>query len=200
MTSEARNRGHLVLVMGGARSGKSAFAQRLAMQHGGATLFVATGQARDREMASRIEQHRKDRPKGWRTLELDCDVGQGLPSNLAGIDVVIVDCITLLVSNALMRLVGERDVEAALEAESQEAERLVMGEVEGLLGCVGEHRACFIVVSNEVGLGLVPDNRLGRVYRDLLGRANQVLAGAAHEVYFLTAGLPIQVKPAPSLR
>lgn len=188
-----------MLVLGGARSGKSAFAQRLAMQHEGRTLFVATGQAQDQEMASRIEQHRKDRPKGWRTLELDCGVGRELPSNLTGVDVVIIDCITLLVSNVLMRLVGESDVEAALEAEGQEAERQVRSEIEGLLRCIEEHTACFIVVSNEVGLGLVPDNRLGRVYRDLLGKANQMLAGAAREVYFLIAGLPMQVKPGPQL-
>lgn len=195
MTSEARSGGYVVLVLGGARSGKSSFAQRLAMEYGGRTLFVATGQAQDSEMASRIEQHRKDRPKAWRTLELDCDVGRRLASKLTGVDVVIVDCVTLLVSNVLMRLVGERDMEATVEAEAQNAEKQVKEEIDGLLRCIEKHRACFIVVSNEVGLGLVPDNRLGRAYRDLLGQANQMLAHKARDVYFLVAGLPVKVKP-----
>jgi adenosylcobinamide kinase/adenosylcobinamide-phosphate guanylyltransferase len=188
-------KGGLILVLGGARSGKSSFARRLVEDSGGTVLFVATGEALDEEMGWRIEEHKRERPKGWRTLELSYGVGQRLASELAGVDVVIVDCVTLLVSNILMGLVADKDLGAVPDVESGEAERCMKEEIDGLLRCIEEHTACFVVVSNEVGLGLVPDNRLGRVYRDLLGRANQMLAARARDVYFLVAGIPVKVKP-----
>ena len=179
--------GRLLLVLGGARSGKSAYAQRLAEELGGSrVLFVATAQAWDEEMTQRIAQHRQERPAAWRTLEAPHHVGQAIALELDDATVVLVDCLTLLVSNTLLRLSESPDPAAAAAA--------VQAELTALLQTCQGNVATYIVVSNEVGLGLVPDNPLGRLYRDLLGRANQTLAAQAEAVYFMVAGLPVEVK------
>lgn len=179
--------GRLLLVLGGARSGKSAYAQQLAQELGGSrVLFVATAQAWDEEMAQRIIRHQQERPAAWRTLEAPHQVGQAIALELDNAPVVLVDCLTLLVSNTLLRLSESLDSAAAAAA--------VQAELTALLQTCQAHDATYIVVSNEVGLGLVPDNPLGRLYRDLLGQANQRLARHAEAVYFMVAGLPVEVK------
>jgi len=179
--------GQLILVLGGARSGKSAFAQQLAQELGGErVLFVATADAGDEEMRARIEAHRRARPAGWRTLEAPHSVGEAIASGVDDARLVLVDCLTLLVSNAVLTL-GDAPDAAAAEAAA-------LDEVEGLLEAHQLRAATFIVVSNEVGLGLVPANPLGRVYRDALGRANQVLATRADQVYWMVAGLAVELR------
>ena len=179
--------GRLLLVLGGARSGKSAYAQQLAQELGrDDVLFVATAEAWDEDMAQRIARHRQERPATWRTLETPRQVGQTIALHLHDIAVVLVDCLTLLVSNTLLHC-GASPAPAAAEAAVQE-------EVAVLLQTCQTTAAVYIIVSNEVGLGLVPDNALGRLYRDLLGRANQTLAARAEAVYFMVAGLPVDVK------
>jgi adenosylcobinamide kinase / adenosylcobinamide-phosphate guanylyltransferase len=179
--------GRLLLVLGGARSGKSAYAQRLAQQLGGDhVLFVATAEAWDEDMAQRIAQHRQERPTAWRTLETPRQVGHAIALYLHDTPVVLVDCLTLLVSNTLLHC-GESPDPVAAEVAVQE-------EVSALVQTCQTTAATYIMVSNEVGLGLVPDNPLGRLYRDLLGRANQALAARAEAVYFMVAGLPVDVK------
>ncbi|MFC1945773.1 bifunctional adenosylcobinamide kinase/adenosylcobinamide-phosphate guanylyltransferase [Chloroflexota bacterium] len=175
-----------ILLLGGARSGKSYYAQELASKRSGNVLFVATGIALDEEMTRRIQAHRRSRPPGWRTLEVTTGIGAKLLGNLAGFDTVIVDCITLLVNNIMMALP---------QASSGELKAAVTDEIEQLAACF-KLGPDFIIVSNEVGLGLVPEDAASRAYRDLLGRANQMLAGAAEEVYFMAAGIPLRVKPA----
>jgi adenosylcobinamide kinase/adenosylcobinamide-phosphate guanylyltransferase len=178
----------LTLILGGARSGKSAYAQKLAADRGRAVLYVATATAGDEEMASRIASHRAERPAHWRTLEAPTAVGDAIRANAEGVEVILIDCLTLLASNVLMVLpepVVEAKAEAALEAE-----------VAGMLAAYAASSSEWIVVSNEVGLGLVPPYLLGRIYRDALGRANQRLAAAADEVLFMVAGLPLPLKPA----
>jgi adenosylcobinamide kinase/adenosylcobinamide-phosphate guanylyltransferase len=177
--------GEIILVLGGARSGKSRFAQEMADGLSGRVLFVATAEAGDEEMRVRIENHKRSRPADWRTLEAPTKVGAALAAQLGDAEVVIIDCLTLLVSNLM---IGAGD-------EGQQAAR-VAAEVEGLLDCLEQHEVTTIIVSNEVGLGLVPDNSLGRSYRDLLGRANQTLAQRADTVYFMVAGIPLVVKGA----
>lgn len=176
-------------MLGGARSGKSRFAQQLASTLGGKVLFVATAEALDDEMQSRIEAHRRERPAGWRTLECPQGVSDGIRTQAAlqRPDVVILDCITLLVSNLLTRVSA---------GAADDHERRVAGEIDALVRCIEESSSSFIIVSNEVGLGLVPDAPLGRAYRDALGRANQRLASCAAEVYFMVAGIPLKVKEA----
>lgn len=196
MTSGGRLAKDFILILGGGRSGKSTFAQGMAAKLGKRVLFVATGVPLDEEMASRIEEHKKMRPRSWRTLEIDTNVGQKLQGQIEDADVVLLDCITLLVSNIMTKegeISSRHHEEYSGEAISR-AEKRVMTEMEDLIDCISKHAGDFIVVSNEVGLGLVPDNKLGRVYRDLLGRTNQLLARHASKVYFMVSGIPAKIK------
>ena len=198
-----------ILILGGVRSGKSSFAQQMAKGLGGKVLFVATGQPLDEEMASRIAEHKRIRPKNWRTLEIDVRVGQKLNRQIGDAEIVLLDCLSLLVSNVILNpslplsLQAKRSNLLALRADSvknlekidfAKAEKQVLDEIEKLTKCIDKHEGIFIVVSNEVGLGLVPENKLGRIYRDLLGKANQLLAQHADEVYFMASGIPVKIK------
>jgi alpha-ribazole phosphatase len=190
--------GSLTLVLGGARSGKSTFAEQLAGAWGGDdVLYVATAQAGDEEMQERIRRHRQQRPAHWRTLEARRDAGQAIAHQAADASVILVECLTLLVSNVVVDVYDKvEDAETNTHAPEDEAqaERAVLAEVQALVDvarCPGRR---VIVVSNEVGLGVVPPYLLGRVYRDLLGRANQILARHANAVYFLAAGIPKLLK------
>lgn len=181
-------RPRLILVLGGARSGKSAFAERLARGLGQPVTYVATGSAGDAEMARRIAAHRARRPPAWATIEAPRAVGAALRRVPAG--VVVLDCLSLLVAGCLSAAEGE-----VLDAVQEETARAaVEGEVGELLAAQAERRGPLVVVSNEVGLGLVPPYALGRLYRDLLGWANQRVAAAASDVYLLVAGLPLVLK------
>jgi len=149
-------------------------------------LFVATAEARDEEMEARIEAHRRGRPPGWRTVEAPTQTSKAIAAALDDARVVLVDCLTLLVSNVMLSFGDEPD--------ASEAEAAVVTEVKEIIRACTETTATFVIVSNEVGLGLVPGNPLGRLYRDLLGRANQLLAARASRVYWMVAGLPIELK------
>ena len=176
----------LTLILGGARSGKSSYAERLAAQMGGRILYVATAVAGDDEMAERIAAHCAARPAGWVTLETPRAAGAAIQASEGKFEVVLLDCLTMLASNVIVAL--HEPVAAA------EAEAALKREVDGLLSAYKVSQAAWLVISNEVGLGLVPPYPLGRVYRDALGRANQQLASAAGHVYFMVAGLPLVVK------
>ncbi|MBN2186371.1 MAG: bifunctional adenosylcobinamide kinase/adenosylcobinamide-phosphate guanylyltransferase [Dehalococcoidia bacterium] len=195
-----------ILILGGARSGKSSFAQKLAGKLGQKVLFVATGEPLDEEMALRIKEHRRTRPKNWRTLEIGIKVGQKLGHQINDAEVVLLDCLTLLVSNILTKeyrgtspsnSTGEDSGESASDETISKAEKQVMSEMEELINVADKYEGDFVVVSNEVGLGLVPETKLGRDYRDILGRANQFLARHASEVYFMAAGIPLKIKESP---
>lgn len=176
----------LIFVLGGARGGKSSYAQSLALERGGAdVLYVATAEALDEEMRTRIAAHKAERPSGWRTLEVPSLRGADLAQEMRDSRVILVDCLTLLASNVLMRVSGSRmdQYEAELEAE-----------IKYLLETCARSVATWVVVSNEVGLGLVPENPLSRAYRDALGRANQQVAAQADQVLFMIAGIPMRVK------
>jgi adenosylcobinamide kinase/adenosylcobinamide-phosphate guanylyltransferase len=184
-----------ILIIGGARSGKSYFAQELARKLGGQVLFVATAEAGDQEMRQRFEEHRKGRPPNWRTLEATCHVGLRIEQEVGNAQVVIADCITLLLSNILSR----HSDQALEQIEESVLEGQVAAEINELVECMKKVDASFIIVSNEVGLGLVPASRVGRLYRDLLGKANQMLAQCVDEVYLMAAGLPVKIKPVVEL-
>ena len=173
----------IILVLGGARSGKSSYAQELAAKIGGRVLYVATAEALDDEMAERIEEHRKSRPSSWKTVEAPDNVAAATADHVGAADVVIVDCVTLLLCN-----IGDEDI-GVEEWKSRAA-----GELEALVALAESTGAHFIVVSNELGLGLVPPYPLGRGFRDVVGWANQMLARRADEVYFLVAGIPVALK------
>lgn len=168
------------------RSGKSSFAQELALKLNQPVLFVATAEAGDEEMRQRIEKHKQRRPAAWKTLEVTIDIGSHISRKMRGSQVVIVDCITLLVNNIFGQYNNQTD--ASLIGEK------VAAEINELIECIQQSDATFIIVTNEIGLGLVPTGEMSRLYRDLLGEANQRLAQTADEVYLMVAGLPIQVK------
>ena len=177
--------GQLTLILGGARSGKSSYAEKLAAELGPRVLYIATAEIGDEEMAQRITAHRLARPPAWLTLEAPRNVGAVLGQVDYQPDALLLDCLTLLVSNIVL----------ALESEPQPViEAAVQAEIEILLAARARFDAPLIIVSNEVGLGLVPEYPLGRVYRDVLGRANQHLAAQADRVLFMVAGLPLVVK------
>jgi adenosylcobinamide kinase/adenosylcobinamide-phosphate guanylyltransferase len=175
-----------ILILGGARSGKSRLAVEMAQKRGGDVLFVATAEARDKEMKQRIAAHRQLRPAGWQTLEATLHIGRGIKQNIGPARTVIIDCITLLVNNVFEQYGAKADV--------LKLEKAVEAEIKDLLDCIASSDAIFIIVSNEVGLGIIPADRVSRLYRDSLGRANQMLAREADEVYLLVAGLPVTIK------
>lgn len=178
----------MTLILGGARSGKSRFAQELAARLKKRVLFVATCEPLDEEMSARIKAHQKSRPRNWKTLETPTDITEAMRGKIGDAEVIIIDCMTLLVSN----LMGTE------EPDWESLEKKVTGELDKLVAFTRTSKAHFIIVSNEVGLGLVPPYRAGRVYRDALGMANQMLASNADEVYFMVAGIPIQLKAQPT--
>jgi adenosylcobinamide kinase / adenosylcobinamide-phosphate guanylyltransferase len=180
-----------ILITGGARSGKSHYAQEMATKSGKTVLFVATAQAGDDEMHRRIEIHRKSRPAAWRTLEAPLKVGEHITAEARNSQLVLIDDITLLVNNAIGGLLSADGT----DIDEAKAEAATAGEINALINCMKSVKADFLIVTNEVGLGLVPDNKLGRVYRDLLGKANQALAREVDEVIFMISGLPLKVKP-----
>jgi adenosylcobinamide kinase/adenosylcobinamide-phosphate guanylyltransferase len=183
----------LILLLGGVRSGKSTYAGRLAAQFGDRVLYVATAQAGDKEMQARITTHRQARPTTWRTIDAPIGVGGAVRAALESeaMDAVLLDCLTLLVSNVILQGVAEEDVDRVDGAAAQEQ---VDVELDGLLDVFRAGDVPWIVVSNEVGCGLVPPYPLGRVYRDMLGWANQRLAAEANQVYLMVAGLPLNIK------
>jgi adenosylcobinamide kinase/adenosylcobinamide-phosphate guanylyltransferase len=184
----------LILVTGGARAGKSTFAERLAGQLAGGqgVCYLATAEPGDDEMRERIEAHRACRPAGWRTIEaprglaavLGPLAGSHLPS------VVLLDCVTMLVSNVLLAHRAGPD-------GRPDAWPAVQAEVDALISFASSGAQTLLAVTNEVGMGIVPDNALSRLYRDLLGRANQRLAATAASVYLVVSGVPIEIKRDP---
>ncbi|RIH86274.1 bifunctional adenosylcobinamide kinase/adenosylcobinamide-phosphate guanylyltransferase [Calidithermus roseus] len=172
----------LILVTGGARAGKSAFAQEEARRLGdGRVSFIATAQALDEEMKERIAAHRAERPREWQTLEEPLNVPAALRQ--ARHEVVLLDCLSLWVSNLLLR-----------EPDPVESSQALRPYVEELLDARRETGKRLLVVTNEVGMGIVPENALARRYRDLLGWANARLAHEAGAVYLMVAGLPLKLK------
>lgn len=180
--------GRLVFLLGGARSGKSDHAQRLAEAEPGTVLFVATAQAMDDEMKGRIQAHREHRPTQWATLELPTGVGKYLTDHPQTAAVVVLDCLTLLVSNAMLQ--AATSVE---EADEQTARAAVEAEIVALSEAIDRSDGKWIVVSNEVGQGIVPAYPAGRIFRDLLGWANKVMARRADEVIWMVAGIPVPI-------
>jgi adenosylcobinamide kinase / adenosylcobinamide-phosphate guanylyltransferase len=175
----------MTLILGGARSGKSGYAQSRLLAAGKPVLFVATAEAGDEEMAQRISAHRLGRPADWVTLEAHTRVGQAI-GNAAATPYVLLDCMTLLASNILMSCpepVDEKLYEQKMDWELDE-----------LMAAYRSHAGEWLIVSNEVGLGLVPPYPLGRIYRDGLGKVNQKLAQLADRVIFMVSGLPMTVK------
>jgi adenosylcobinamide kinase/adenosylcobinamide-phosphate guanylyltransferase len=174
--------GKLILVLGGARSGKSNFAQELARSIGSQVVYVATAQAKDEEMRQRIIKHQASRPGSWHTVEETHRLEKIIREHGEKAEAVIVDCLTLWISNLLL---------------DGSTEEFILRQAGNLVQAAKLISAGTILVANEVGLGLVPDNALGRIYRDVAGRVNQLVASQADEVYFVVAGLAFELKSLP---
>lgn len=163
-------------ILGGARSGKSQHAQLIAESLHSKRIYIATGQAFDTEMEERIRRHQQDRKEGWTTIEAPLDIASAITQNANSQSVLLVDCLTLWLSNLMH---DQRDV---------------LTETKLLVSSFKTAATDIILVSNEVGLGLVPDTPLGRAFRDEQGRLNQAIAAAANRVEFMAAGLPLVLK------
>ena len=170
----------LILITGGARSGKSRFAQKLADAMKGRKVFLATAQALDEEMKSRIEQHKKERPSGWDTIEETHYLNSAIKDCDGKYEVVLIDCLTMWMFNLLER--------------NSSSESEILKEVRTLIAHCKAIQSTVIIVSNEVGSGIVPANRLSRQFRDIVGNANQEVASIADEVYLVTASISLKLK------
>ena len=171
--------GKITFILGGARSGKSTYAFKLAKKYGRKVAFIATGEPRDLEMKRRIELHKKIRPQHWQTFEEAKDIIKTLEAVGNKFECIIIDCLTLLVSNLI------------LAGYSQE---LIEDKINKMVANLKKKEGKAIIVSNEVGLGIVPANKLARNFRDIAGTINQIVAYASDEVFFMVSGMPIKIK------
>lgn len=169
-----------IFVLGGARSGKSAYALRLAKERSRKVLYIATAEPHDTEMKSRISQHQASRPHSWKTVEEPLDLIAVLKEQQYTCEIIIIDCLTLYLSNLMHK---------GLKAEA------IIKIIKDTAGYIKTMKETVIVISNEVGLGIVPQNRLAREFRDISGLSNQAMAKAADEVVFIQSGIPIRLKP-----
>jgi len=169
----------IIFILGGARSGKSTYALGLAKKEKKKVAFIATCQAMDKEMAQRIKLHRKIRPKDWQTFEEPRNVADLLNKIRAEFQVIIIDCITLLISNLMLK--GRK-------------EGVVIKEINSILSALKKIEGKAFIVSNELGLGIVPKNKLGRDFRDIAGKINQLIAGESDKVFFMISGIAWKIK------
>ncbi len=169
----------MIFITGGCRSGKSQFALDYANRHFHKKLYLATCEALDEEMAKRIEDHKKKRGLDWNTIEEPIKIADAIRQHGRRTEVVLLDCVTLWLSNLLMRQKGDQEI---------------MDEVSRLVDTVKQGQSSFIFVSNEVGMGIVPADPLARRFRDLAGMSNQKIAEAAQTVVFMVSGMPIFLK------
>jgi adenosylcobinamide kinase/adenosylcobinamide-phosphate guanylyltransferase len=179
------------MVTGGARSGKSQFAESLAMKDGGySVLYIATSIPFDDEMKERVRRHRERRPEEWETVEAYNGISDIIRSTNK--KAVLLDCLTVMVSNLLLEIDmtwEEKDLE-----DVDRAEEKITKEVDGLINASKASNKDVIVVTNEVGMGLVPEYKLGRIFRDISGRINKKIAENADYVYFMVSGIPLEIK------
>jgi adenosylcobinamide kinase/adenosylcobinamide-phosphate guanylyltransferase len=176
----------IILVTGGARSGKSAFAEKLVESYGRRVAYIATAEIWDREMAERVGLHRDRRPNEWTTYEVPLQAETAIAEAVVDSEAILFDCLTVYVSNCLLAL--QEDV------GTHDRSVQVLASVEKLLEATRQFAGTVIFVTNEVGDGIVPENRLAREFRDLAGWVNQRVAKAADEVFLVVCGLPVEIK------
>lgn len=185
--------GKAILITGGARSGKSSYAEKLAKEFAGKVLYIATSIPFDEEMKSRVKMHKESRPSEWNTYEGYRDLGRVVLSKGRGHNVILIDCITVMVTNLLLEYPGI-DYDKAGYEDFAESEKAIKSEIERLMEGVRESESTVIMVTNELGSGIVPENVLSRVFRDIAGRVNQYIAEQCDEVFMTVCGLPLKLK------
>lgn len=183
-----------ILITGGARSGKSTFAEQLAAHPGRPVIYIATAQVLDDEMALRVEKHKRQRPSHWQLIEEPFDIPTVLEEIRNEDAVVLLDCITIWLSNLMLKNFGSTQESACSDTLTPEAEKEILFQVQRAATLAQEISPQVIMVTNEVGQGIVPDNPMARSYRDLAGRSNQLLAHKADNVFCVVAGYPMEIK------
>lgn len=178
--------GKIILVTGGARSGKSTFAEQYVAKYGEKIGYIATSQIYDDEMEFRVKLHQKRRPQGWDTFECPFDAHHVIVDKGQSYDMFLFDCITIYISNILSKVQDITDFDGNYQ--------LVTGKINELIEAIKASDTTVVLVTNEVGAGIVPENKLARIYRDLAGLTNQILAEAAAEVYLVVAGIPVNLR------
>ncbi|MBP3887539.1 MAG: bifunctional adenosylcobinamide kinase/adenosylcobinamide-phosphate guanylyltransferase [Cellulosilyticum sp.] len=182
----------IILVTGGARSGKSHYAESLCRARDNATAYIATSIPFDDELKDRVKKHRQMRPSHWDTYEIYEDVYRIIPEVAKTYQTVILDCVTLMVNNLMFKEDLNYDQMTALEIEALEMR--IKEQCEKLIEAVKQTKLYFVIVTNEIGLCPVAANRLTRIYTDIIGRMNQLIAKASDEVYFVVSGIPMKIK------
>lgn len=180
----------IIMVTGGARSGKSTYAEKLCRNKNENVVYIACAKVTDDEMAERIKKHQQSRPSAWQTLEQYKNFA-GLTDKTEG-DVYLLECVTTMVTNLMFD--ENVDFEKCTEHEINQIEQKILEEVKSLIAEFAETHKTLVIVTNEVGMGLVPAYRLGRIFRDIAGRINRYIAECADEVYCIISGLPMKLK------
>ncbi len=191
----------ITFVLGGVRSGKSAFAEELAKKYHD-VAYIATAEARDDEMRERIRIHRERRPASWMTIESPYHVDRVVSDLNGKISMVLIDCITLYITNMLLcsekafsgEMANSSGCSSIEKASPKQRQKHILAGIDKLSQVCRESKSDVIIISNEVGLGIVPDNALSREFRDIAGCVNQILAEEADEVYFMVAGITQRIK------
>ncbi|WXR61637.1 bifunctional adenosylcobinamide kinase/adenosylcobinamide-phosphate guanylyltransferase [Peptostreptococcaceae bacterium AGR-M142] len=182
----------ITLVTGGARSGKSFFAENICEVKSKKISYIATAIPFDDGMKDRIKKHKQQRSKNWNTFEIKMDIYKELDKIINVSDVVLLDCITVLVNNIIFY--ENLDFESITYEEIDILESKVKNEFENMIKIIKKSEIDFVFVTNEIGLGIVPENKLSRIYRDIVGRINQYIAKNSDEVYFVISGIPNKIK------
>lgn len=184
--------GAIIFITGGARSGKSRFAESLIAGMDN-VLYVATGLGFDDEMKDRIARHKSQRNPAWKTVECYRDLARSLKRDLPDRGYVLLDCVTIMVSNFMVLDAGIDWDSAGIDAADR-IEKVIWKEISDFLEMARDYNGQTIIVSNELGMGIVPPTPLGRYYRDIAGKMNQVIAAAADEVCLMVSGVPVKIK------
>lgn len=179
----------MILITGGARSGKSQFAENMAQQYGQKILYIATAEAFDDEMKQRILLHQQRRPSSWDTFEGYLNLDEVI-ENSETYDCILLDCVTILITN-MMFYYGDTEVD---KMDFEKLEQIILYELKKIISAAQTRKKEIIFVTNEIGLGLIPESKLGRHFRDIAGKANQIIAEVSDTVYFLISGIPMQIK------
>lgn len=181
------------MVTGGSRSGKSEFAENLCLENGKRLGYIATAEVYDQEMKLRIEAHQNRRGRVWTNFEEPLDV-YSLLKRIQDEDFVLLDCLTMLIFNNMFRF--REDFDEISSEEWTLIEGSLLSQMEQLFSAMKAHPSNYIIVTNEIGLGIIPEGKLSRLYRDIVGKVNQKLASISDEVYFVVSGIPMKIKGA----
>ena len=185
-----------MLITGGTRSGKSRYGQETAARISpeGRVLYVATARVWDEEMAVRVKKHQESRPSSWDTFEGYQDLGNKLITWSGQYETVLIDCVTMLLTNGIFDKIGAQDPDTLSKEQVSQLEKEAEETIRGLMCGIEQTECNVLLITNELGSGVVPEHLLGRVFRDMAGRANQMLAAAMPQVCLMVCGLPLMVK------